>query len=303
MLGTSNLLINEEPLVVLPMLAVAIGLNEAIVLQQVHYWLRKQSAHVINDRRWIYNTYEQWQEQFPFFSESTIKRIFQSLEERKIIISQQIEKSNWNRRKWYSIDYDLLETLYLSNGSNWTHRKVQSEPFNGVNLNRSNGSTRTALISETTTETTTKNTAERLDERAKAASISPADLPAKKKPAKAQTANTNDERAETPAIVLMRKMMSRYPARETWDDLIAVLGDAPDVVKLAACRKEWVSRGHNPQSIKWATDWYKLGIPESFNNNRKETKTSESTAYTVGSTKPASKPSRFKPEVVAGSDI
>ena len=35
----SNLLTQEPPLQVLPSLAVAIGLNEAIVLQQVHYLL------------------------------------------------------------------------------------------------------------------------------------------------------------------------------------------------------------------------------------------------------------------------
>lgn len=35
----AQLLINEPPLQVLPTLAKTIGLNEAIVLQQVHYWL------------------------------------------------------------------------------------------------------------------------------------------------------------------------------------------------------------------------------------------------------------------------
>ena len=35
----SRLLINENPLQVLPTLAVKIGLNEAMILQQMHYWL------------------------------------------------------------------------------------------------------------------------------------------------------------------------------------------------------------------------------------------------------------------------
>ena len=38
-MSTSPLLINEHPLMVLPSLATAVGLNQAIVLQQVHYWL------------------------------------------------------------------------------------------------------------------------------------------------------------------------------------------------------------------------------------------------------------------------
>ena len=37
----SKLLINEHPLQVLPSLATKIGLNEAIVLQQIHYWKKK----------------------------------------------------------------------------------------------------------------------------------------------------------------------------------------------------------------------------------------------------------------------
>lgn len=37
----SKLLLDDEPLVILPKLAAAIGLNEAIILQQLHYWLEK----------------------------------------------------------------------------------------------------------------------------------------------------------------------------------------------------------------------------------------------------------------------
>ena len=35
----SRLLINEPPLIVLPSLAKEIGLNEAIIVQQIQYWL------------------------------------------------------------------------------------------------------------------------------------------------------------------------------------------------------------------------------------------------------------------------
>ena len=39
----SKLLINERPIMILPTLAVKIGLNESIMLQQVHYWLLTSS--------------------------------------------------------------------------------------------------------------------------------------------------------------------------------------------------------------------------------------------------------------------
>ena len=59
----SNLLIDDYPILVLPKLATEIGLNEAIVLQQMHYWLKK-SNHNYDGRRWIYNSFPEWQNTF-----------------------------------------------------------------------------------------------------------------------------------------------------------------------------------------------------------------------------------------------
>ena len=73
----SRLLYDERPLVVIPELAVVVGLNGAIALQQVHYWVRINQRADKNFREgyyWTYNTYEAWREQFPFWSISTIKR-------------------------------------------------------------------------------------------------------------------------------------------------------------------------------------------------------------------------------------
>ncbi len=70
----AKLLLKDQPLVILPQLALAIGLNESIVVQQLHYWLEK-SENVHDGYKWVYNTYADWQQQFPFWSESTIRRI------------------------------------------------------------------------------------------------------------------------------------------------------------------------------------------------------------------------------------
>ena len=45
-----------HPLLIPPALAKEIGLHEAVILQQIHYWLEK-SNHLINGCLWIYNTY------------------------------------------------------------------------------------------------------------------------------------------------------------------------------------------------------------------------------------------------------
>jgi hypothetical protein len=104
----SNLLIDEPPLQVLPALAVAIGLNEAIVLQQLHYWVRR-SSNFLDGLIWVYNSYEEWQEQFPFWSLRTIRRTFTSLEEQGVIMARQPNRRNWDQRKWYAILYEELD--------------------------------------------------------------------------------------------------------------------------------------------------------------------------------------------------
>jgi len=106
--ASSKLLINEPPLQVLPTLASLFGLNEAIVLQQLHYWLQ-MSENEHDGFLWVYNTYDQWKKQFPFWDKRTIQRAFTSLEEQQIIKSCQPEAHEWNQRKWYRIDYSALE--------------------------------------------------------------------------------------------------------------------------------------------------------------------------------------------------
>lgn len=100
----SPLLISEPPLQVLPTLASAIGLNSAIVLQQLHYWLQR-SRHSRDGRQWIYNTYEQWQQQFPWWSVRTLKRIFHNLETAGLVRAGNFNRSALDRTKWYTVDY------------------------------------------------------------------------------------------------------------------------------------------------------------------------------------------------------
>jgi len=101
----SPLLIDEPPLQVLPSLAVALGLNEAIFVQQLHYWLRR-APHWREGRPWVYNSYPQWHRQFPFWDERTIKRIVLGLEGAGIVTStQRYNASPTDRTKWYTLNY------------------------------------------------------------------------------------------------------------------------------------------------------------------------------------------------------
>ena len=133
----SKLLINESPLQVLPTLAIRIGLNEAIFLQQLHYFL-SLSKHEKDGRRWIYNSSADWQAIFPFWSAPTIRRVIASLEEQKLIITTtQYNQSGFDKRRWFAIDYSALETAEQSIAQN-EQSSSQSEQSSRQNEQSSN---------------------------------------------------------------------------------------------------------------------------------------------------------------------
>jgi hypothetical protein len=107
-----KLLFDESPLVVQPSLAKAIGLNEAIVLQQINYWLNQKGiGKTIRGERWIYNTVADWQKNFPFWSQETIKRTIYSLQDAQLIKSGTYNQSPTDRTKWYTINFAVVELL------------------------------------------------------------------------------------------------------------------------------------------------------------------------------------------------
>lgn len=111
-MNKSHLLINEQALQVLPSLALVLGLEEAIAIQQLHYWLNnsKSEGRIDEDgNKWVYNTYSEWHDDnFPFWSEDKIQRIFLSLEKQGVVISKQLDANKRDMRKFYRIDYDKL---------------------------------------------------------------------------------------------------------------------------------------------------------------------------------------------------
>ena len=105
-----HILFDEAPIVCSPTLADMIGLNRAVFLQQIHYWLQK-SEHVRDGKYWIYNSYEKWQEQLFFLSVRTIKRMVDELTSEGILLTAHYSVHGYDRTMWYTIDYDRLEAM------------------------------------------------------------------------------------------------------------------------------------------------------------------------------------------------
>lgn len=87
--------------------------TEVMVLQQLHSYLHKNYGKVVNGVRWIYNTYEQWQSVFPGLTARQIRYAFKKLREWDVVIVEQLEKHIpcGNRRNWYTLDYEVLNSL------------------------------------------------------------------------------------------------------------------------------------------------------------------------------------------------
>ena len=130
----STMLLDERPLIVLPKLAVKVGLNEAIFLQQIHYFLTV-SNNEKNGRTWTYHSYESLAEQFPFFSLATIKRIIKKLKDMDILIVEMLSDDPRDRTNWYSINYEILGAEMDDSGA--SDALGQNEPMDRVKMSQS----------------------------------------------------------------------------------------------------------------------------------------------------------------------
>jgi hypothetical protein len=169
-----KLLFDSQPLVIDRTLAKVIGLNESILLQQIHYWLEINAKKKINfhkGRYWTYNSAVEWQENdFIFWSVRTIERIIKNLEEIGLLISDNFNTDRRDRTKWYSIDYDKLTAIEQEYSKKQTDNLTECKPTTCQNAStQSGGMTNRQLdgmhshnvggpLPENSTETSSENT-------------------------------------------------------------------------------------------------------------------------------------------------
>lgn len=162
-----------HPQIVIPELAVQIGLYEAVVLQQLHYWITETTSGIeYEGRRWIYNTLSNWHLQFPYLSLSTLKRVFTHLRTAGLIEVKQLNKHLHDRTNFYSINYQHKILKAEDEGKNVagegeksktkisTFDESKQEQWKGCKRQAQSGSNR-AHLTESTTKITTKSNLKR----------------------------------------------------------------------------------------------------------------------------------------------
>lgn len=104
-------LTNENPLFVIPSLAVQFNEKGAMILLQLHKKLQEEGQYFEN-QCWYCQSYEDWHTQLPFLRKSTVKNQLKKFEALGIVhATDRFNKFSVDRTKWYRLDYDILEAI------------------------------------------------------------------------------------------------------------------------------------------------------------------------------------------------
>lgn len=114
----SNLLINEHPLMFSPTLAIELGTETAVFLQQLHFWLGV-SQHEHDGKKWVFNNLDQCIEMVRgTIKKRTLERIISDLKKRKLITVAQLNTNKWKKTNYFTINYAELANVGNKYSSN-----------------------------------------------------------------------------------------------------------------------------------------------------------------------------------------
>lgn len=94
--------------------ALEVGVNGAIILNHLHYWIKKNADNEMNYHDgyfWTYNSIAAYRKQFPFWSERTIYRILRELEVNGYVKTGNYNQSAYDRTKWYALTEKSVKLL------------------------------------------------------------------------------------------------------------------------------------------------------------------------------------------------
>jgi len=110
------------------------GIEEAIIINTIDFWLQKNKAKEQNkyeNKYWTKFTAEELLKYFPYLTESKIKYAINNLLKKDVIIAKQFDKNKWDRTNYYTFSSKFL----TSRQSKITYSITENSPIDDGNLN------------------------------------------------------------------------------------------------------------------------------------------------------------------------
>lgn len=104
------------------------GVNAAVLLENIGYWIKQNEANETNyfdGYYWTYNSRRAYREMFPYMSERQITTAFEKLISDGLIITGNYNKVAYDRTLWYALTqkgkcilhFDIMDNAKMSNGN------------------------------------------------------------------------------------------------------------------------------------------------------------------------------------------
>jgi hypothetical protein len=117
------------------------GVEEAIIIENIYFWISKNKAnekHFYDGDYWTYNSARAFTELFPYWTQRQLERILKNAELKGAIKTGNYNKVAYDRTKWYSLT-DKVKSIYANGETHFTKRGngiTQSvEPIPDINTN------------------------------------------------------------------------------------------------------------------------------------------------------------------------
>lgn len=114
-MSKTSLLFGTQPLVVSRELAIELGLDSALVIQQFQYWLKineEAGKNYFEEKYWTCSSLDEIQKRdFPFFSKTKLKNIINGLVSNGYLCKKQLNLDKFNHTNFYTINYKKIEEL------------------------------------------------------------------------------------------------------------------------------------------------------------------------------------------------
>lgn len=108
------------------------GVNAAIILQNIGYWIKQNEANETNfydGRYWTFNSKRAYGELFPYMSKRQIETAFQKLIEDGVIVTGNYNKLAYDRTLWYALTQKGKSILHFGEMEN--SKTEKGKPQNG----------------------------------------------------------------------------------------------------------------------------------------------------------------------------